>query len=392
MNKKQKIKDYINLSFISELLILMSVLLYIIHCYHINDNNSLIISSGVILVLFFRITFIIYISLYSWRSLPQSLSSFIFFSINFIQLLFYLFAISLLFYIYYYNITIQPLYLNDISIISQYRYLFLTIISLFLIFSYLFIITFKINIKDYSSLSAFPYLKEEIRKLIDSWGDFFLINIFNKIIDLLYFSFVFQVIFFIIHFILFSVIRLITATLLLYCIFYHGDFRNFLYLTPIMFFVWLLSFFNYTFIIFQENSKTYIRDLIIAVPKTESKTILGILKVDPLQISFKLTEKAILDGFCGLDMYNLTKEWYIQAHVSAYFQVYFKLSLYLNYFIIVMNIFSWFYISYVFFLSSPTDYILSGGMLGWLSCFNKITTRTYITEACRVLPFYQKKT
>lgn len=150
-------------------------------------------------------------------------------------MLFYLFAISLLFYIYYYNITIQPLYLNDISIISQYRYLFLTIISLFLIFSYLFIITFKINIKDYSSLSAFPYLKEEIGLIIDTWGQGKLgINFINNLAKYNYYRYLYLFIDY-----LYFVVRLIIALFFIYFCFFNGNFYYLLYFSPIIFLFWL---------------------------------------------------------------------------------------------------------------------------------------------------------
>lgn len=383
--------------FISSQLFLLSVIIYslvVVFYRSIIYVFSPFAFYLLMIILCILLSLLIYIKLYTWRNLDRSVSSFIFFSINLLQLTLYLSAISFLFSIWFYHKTLEPIYLENLSVSSQYRYLFLFVISFFFICG--FIVFFIANrFMDYKlpnlSLLTYPYLKEEFRILLDTWGNSFIINLFNKITNLLYFSFIFQVMFFIIHFILFSITRLITATFLLYCVFYHGDFRNFLYLTPIMLFIWLLSFLNYYFIIFQQESKTYIRDLITAVPKTKSKTILGVFKVDSSQISFGLTEKAISEGFCDLDMYNLTKEWYIQAHISACFQVYFKLSSYVNYIILIMNILSWFYISYICFLLSPTDYILSGGIWSWLNCVNKSTSRAYATEVRRVLPFYQKK-
>lgn len=333
-----------------------------------------------IFILFLLFILLVYVKLYTWRKLPLSLPSFTFFAINFIQLTLYLSTISFFFSIWYYDKSLPPVYLENLSLSSQYRYLFLTIISFFFICGYLLIRIFKLNFQPYISFLTYPYLKEEIRLLIDTWGSLVLRNLFDNIINFFYWSTSFRIIFILSHFIIFYVTRLLTTSLLFYCVFYQGDFRNFLYLTPLILFVWLLSFLNHCFIVFQQGCENYILSLVSATLDFKTAPFFGIIKTDPSQISFKLTEYAISEGFSEIDMYNLTKEWYIQAYISSYFIVYFRFVSYLNYFITLLQISLWFYISKIFFFP-----------LLYFSTLSKFSFRCYATQAHRVLPHYQKK-
>ena len=236
-------------------------------------------------------------------------------------------------------------------------------------------------------------MKEEIRKILYTWYDTFMGDACIKIIDLLAVSFIFRIAFFFVHFILFYAIRLFTLALLFYCTFYHGDFRVFIYITPILFLIWLLSFFNFYFIYFQEGCANYIRSLIYAKLNAEiSSSFVGLVKTNPEQISYELTKEAVLKGYCDLDMYNLTKEWYIQAQITSYFQLYFKITSYFNYFILLLQMIIWFYLTYFFFFPSILEYFFSSGLLtNFLRPLKGMTfVRTYATEARRVLPGCQQ--
>lgn len=149
-------------------------------------------------ILFLFATLSLYQKLYSWRNLDQSVSSFIFFSINLIQLFLYLFSISYLLFNILYSKQSFSIYLQDISVLSQYRYLALFTIS------FLFIIIFSIlRITGYSfpfaSFFTYPYLKEEVRYFLYSWNDSFMGDLSIKLIDKLYFSFWSRISFFILH-------------------------------------------------------------------------------------------------------------------------------------------------------------------------------------------------
>jgi hypothetical protein len=158
----------------------------------------------------------IYVKLYHWRKLEVSVTSFFLFSINVIILLLYLLAIKHLIFITYNNISYH-LNKDDISTYSRYRYLLLSLISVFFIIS---LIIFKLL-----GYIKFP-LKEEIHRILYTWNASFMGDLCVKIIDLLASSFSFRILFFSLHFIFFYVMRLITLGLLFYCTFYHGDFRT----------------------------------------------------------------------------------------------------------------------------------------------------------------------
>lgn len=384
-----KIFKYNNtLGFISDLLILILSPLAVFY-HHIFLNTYSSIYYMIIFLLFICVTLSIYIKLYNWRNLTLSFSSFVFFSIVIIQLILYLFSISLLFNMLYSN-NYTPIYLDNISKLSQYRYLFFSLITIFIISIFIF---FKLSGKNipYASSITYPYLKEEIRKILYTWNNGFIGVLCNKIIDFLYFSFWFRTFFFITHFILFSLTRLLSTALLFHCTFYHGDFLNFLYLTPIMFFIWVLSFFNYYFITFQHDAKNYILSLVSAKKPELPSTVFGVLKLDSTTpISFQLTEEAVSKGFYNSDMYNLTKEWYIQAELSAYLYIYFKLVYYLNYFILLSQIVIWCYITQIFFFPLTKEHFISSTWLIYWNYLNKLTARSYATQAHRVLPKHQK--
>lgn len=105
-----------------------------------------------------------------------------------------------------------------------------------------------------------------------------------------------------------------------------------------MFFIWLLSFFNFYFITFQEGCTNYIRSLLSTTISNKGQSLFGIIKRDPSsQVYFKLTEEALSKGFSDLHMHDLTKEWYISIGVSTYFNVYSKITNYINNFILVIQ-------------------------------------------------------
>jgi hypothetical protein len=383
-----------NLRVISDLLILLLSLVAVFF-RHVLYDFSIIIYYSTVFLLFLFIMLSIYIKLYTWRKLDLSVSSFIFYLINFIQLILYCFTISFLLNNWYYDKVIQPIYLENLSVISQYRYLFLSVISFFVIFSFIvFYITncfMDYKLSDTTALT-YPYSKEEIRKVLYTWNDTFMGDFCNKIIDLLYFSSRFRMCFFVIHFTVFFFTRLTMTFLLFYCTFYHGDFMILLYLTPLMLCRWLLYFFNYYFITFQKGCANYIRSLVLANLDDKGEALFGVFKVDPSQISFKLTEEALLKGYTDADMYNLTKEWYIQAQLSSYFRIYFALTNYIGYFILLLQLIIWFSIAEIFFFTSIKKYFISTNfLLGWGYSLGRMAVRSYVTEARRVLPPYQKK-
>lgn len=346
---KNLIKSIINyfIYIIPELLILILFITFWSYRHNIYDL-SVISYYGFIIILTFFVILLIYDKLYQQLKLEQSVSSFIFFTVNIMQLYLYLYAISALFMMYYHN-SFKSIFLKDLSILSQYRYLVLSLCSLVFLSIFLIFRIFKFNFSCSSNLT-YPYLKEEIRKILYSWNDAFLGDFCAKLIDILASSMFFRISFYLLHFIVFYFARLLTAILLFYCVFYQGDFSYFLIILPFMFFIWLLSFFNYYFIYFQQACNNYICSLISASLSHKEIYVFNLVKLDPSsQILFKLTEEALSKGYTTLDINHLAKEWYIQAQLSSYFDLYLKITKYINYFIFLLQLISWCYITELFF-------------------------------------------
>lgn len=87
----------------------------------------------------------------------------------------------------------------------------------------------------------------------------------------------------------------------------------------------------------------------MATPSNIDHRYLGIIKINPSQVSFELTQEALSKGYSSDDMYHLTKEWYIQIHLTTYFHIYLKMTNYLNYVNLLSQISIWLYITHIFF-------------------------------------------
>lgn len=104
---------------VSVLLILAISIISYVFGHNIIDY-SLLVYYSLFFVLFFAILFTFYQKLYVWCNLKQSIISFLFFGITSIQFLLYVLAI-IVFLSMYYNDTFHPIYLNELSVTSQYH-------------------------------------------------------------------------------------------------------------------------------------------------------------------------------------------------------------------------------------------------------------------------------
>jgi hypothetical protein len=340
-------------------------------------------------IIIYMIIFVLYVILYYWRNLPMSPSSFFRFFIIISQLILYLLALKI-----YLNPLLTPIYLSDLSTYSQYKYLSLCLISIFSVITLFLLFLLKPSLLSTLSTLNFPYFKEEIRVFLYTWNNGFIGNLCIKIIDILNTSFIFSIIFFIIHFIIFYCSRLLSAVLLLYCVFFTGDFCIFIKLAPLFFFIWVLSFFNYYFLYFREGCATYICSLLIVTKNSNTTGFLGIVKLLSTDISFELSPLAIDKGYTAVDKPHLIQEWFIQAKLGSYFLLYNKFTKYFGFFIFFCRFIAWVTISSIFFFPFLFDKneILSGGVTPIIrALFKPIPSyRSYATEARRVLPPHRK--
>jgi len=346
-----------NLSVIPDLLILFSFLVAVYLRNSLYDF-FIIIYYFIIFILFLFATLSIYNKLYRWRKLEQSVSSFIFFFLNIVQLALYLFVISFLFHMCFYN-SYRSIYLDDISIISQYRYLFLSVVSIFLIILYFFAVIFKLNIQQQISTFSFPYLHEEVRCIIDSWGNGRMgVSFINKLSKSKYYRYIYCSLDW-----LFVLFRIIMLLLFIYFCFFGGNLYYLLYFSPIASLFWLFSFFTYFINWIIEGNFTVFREW-LEISKVEPSSISKDFEINSLPLSkvilnFKLTEEGYKQGFNDSHLSALTEKWLILADLTAFFH-YRRFFKYISLGVSIIYLVCWFYISYYFFYIH-SKIVLAGG-------------------------------
>lgn len=325
------------------------------------------------ILLFILIILSIYIKLYIWRNRNISIKSFIFFLSNIIQLILYTWSI------YFLLFSLQgPIYLKDLSLISQYRHLLFFILIVISILLYIVFYLSSYQIPFNVSVITFPYLKEEIRLILYTWNDSVFNPICSKIIEHLYIgSHRNRVVYFILHFILFNVPRFISTLLFTYFILGGGDLRYVMYMLPLLFIKWLLSLFDYYFNVFFEGTCTYIRLVLNVKANTIPTSVNGIVSASLEDMNFTLTEYGINEGFNYQGLTALIRCWDQCAQLSVYFSFYKRFLSRFNLFLNSVKIINYFCVVYIFFLKSSMEILFATGV--W-SVFRRKGT-------CLILPY-----
>lgn len=339
------------LSIISDVLILLFS--FIVGFYHhaIYDFSSIAYYS-IYFILVISIALSIYIKLYNWRKLELSVLSFIFFSINIAQLLIYIIAIRFFFNNTYKEIS-NAIYLENLSIISQYRYLILTLISIFFMLGFLILKKYNYDIP---SSFTYPYLKEEIRKILYTWNEMIGGPFCSFILKQLLISKYNRIMFFFFHFVIFYILRFIPLIFLLNFAFFDGDFRLILYCLPLAFIIWLFKFIDYYFVIFFEGTCEYIRSLVSVVDHNKPfMTSNGILKTTVEELDFKLTQEALDLGYTEkYDGDYLSNSWLQLANLSVSFLKYQKHRKHFSIFFFLLQLIIWIFLVHYYFLNDKT--------------------------------------
>lgn len=276
-----------------------------------------------ILIVIFMLSLYFYVKLYTKRRLPLSFMSFIYFFCNVLQGLLYCSGLYIIcFHVKY------PIFLDNLSTISRYRYLVFVIIS-FLILS---IITFQKIFPSFSFLHFIP-LKEEIRILLYSWNHIFN-PIYCRFIDKLYFSGRYRILYILTHFILFYLLRIIAFILLLQFSFFHGDLRYIIYLSPLFFILWILSFIEYYFQTLFFGHCNYMH---------------AVLHVNKPGAA-KLTPYGLEEGYTDNDFTIIFDEWKKAATISSFLDLYKSFHYIFNICLFSCQLIIWIYLVYYFFL------------------------------------------
>jgi hypothetical protein len=289
----------------------------------------------------------LYVKLYHWRELNVSFKSYIMFLLTCVQCSFYIWSIFLI--IFYMK---NPIYLQDLSIFSQYRYLSLFILlNILILFSAIIYIT-GYKITHLVPAITFPYIKEEIRSIMYTWNDKLFGPICNDLMEHLFtISNSRRIFYFSIHFIIFYLPRLLSMLFLLNFVYLGGDLRYVLLLVPIFFISWFLSFLDYYFSVYFENTGSYIRALldVSLSDNPGSVPFKGIVEVSNGNIIFSLTSFALSRGYTQMGLSSLKQTWYLCARLAAYFMLYHRILFYFTRFLLVIQFINCFGIVYFFF-------------------------------------------
>lgn len=341
---------------------------------------------GTLLYLLFVL--LIYVKLYLQRNLVISVKSYIFFLINIIQLTLYLWS----FYLIVFSLK-TSIYKENLSLFTQYRYLIISVI-LISVFFYIVLTCFKLfsfKADSFISKITYPYFKEEVRLIMYTWNNAIFSSLCSKLIDTLAKSKLFLYLYLISHFIIFYVSRIIVLLLFTNFVWFDQDLRLVIWMAPILFITWILSFLDYYFQVFFKSHCNYIKAILSAKQIHPVQASLGTIFTSLDNISFNLTSYGVDQGYTAEDLLILSEEWHIAASLAVYFDKYNQFLSYLSRILFIVQACNGFGLVYYFFIKpyySQVTYAMFSFLFGRSSAVGnnsaKAASRYYAIEATRV--------
>jgi hypothetical protein len=295
------------------------------------------------------------------------------------------------FYLLLFSLKI-PIYKDQLSILSQYRYLLISLIVIsisFLFLAYLLNISsscLKFSIQNFISKITYPYLKEEVRLILYTWNIQLFSSLCSKLIDKFHNSKIFLFAYITNHFIIFYIPRVAVLFLFTKFVWFDGDLRLVICSTPILFLSWFLSFFDYYFQIFFKNHCNYIRSILNAKQVNPVPSSFGTIYTSLDNITFNLTLHGLDQGYVTENMPVLIDEWHIAAYLSVYFEKYNQFLVNFNRFLWVIQVINGFNLTYYFFFKPylQTKYVMLSALFK-RAPFQGGGSHYYATEASRIL-------
>jgi hypothetical protein len=322
--------------------IIMGSILFVESFIIMYSNNLNTSAYGYLYVYdFVFITLILYIFVHWWLNVERSISSYLAFLGNVLILSLYILG-----FVNLIKGLPNPIYVENLSTFSYYRYMLFLIIALIGICTYL---LFKLGVIPNSwesklSFITFPYFKEEIRILLasrDISGSYCI-----RLTNLLIHSLTFRYVFFSIHFSVFYLFRLVCLCLFIRFVFFHGDLRILIYLLPISLLIWLLRFIEYYFFFFFDSNKNYIKDLLLVKTLTpltsqelESQSIT--VTRNPSDLKFTLTDFGYKEGYTLENMNFVVSQWYLITNLQVTVLKYKNITSISSKLSLVINVITW---------------------------------------------------
>ena len=254
------------------------------------------------------------------REIKMSIPSFLCFYIN--SFIIYLFISGFITGLIFID---HPIYLNDLSVFSRYRYLLLVCITI--IFSILFIIhKFWDNYKIYEFLTliTYPYLKRQMNEILDTFVVPNLDNCYKKIFTKTYMSRKNEITFFIVHFISIYAIQFLKTLIFCNFTFFNGDLRILLLLLPFSFFNWIISQLDYNFASYQEVASEAAKEVFdISVKHIESSSN-DYVTLLPLNVDLFITPYGYSKNLIDKEIPYYKEKWLLLVNFSYKYNLYKK--------------------------------------------------------------------
>ena len=235
-----------------------------------------------------------YIIIYKSRNISLKISSFIFFFFNILIFLLFIFSSLSLFW----GLE-DPIYIEHLTIISQYRYLVLALLGFVFGAQFIYFRFVPLSsplIKNTIAFISKPFLFEESLKLLETWEENLYGPFFEKIVKKIVYNPLQRFLIFFIHFLLCFFVPILLSIVLVNFAFFHGDFRYFFYLLPLSFISWIYKHFSFYFVIFiAKNFQDMKEFLNISLLKEPLVVNDDFVDINPKDLVFTLSKKALND-------------------------------------------------------------------------------------------------
>lgn len=349
------------------------LLLFILFSIFLLSKNYVYLLITAITVLYLLLVYLGFEHLYTRLNLEKKISSYFILFLNITILLSYIINMLFIF------IKIPPIYLKDITMLAQYRYLMLVLLSI--LFGSLFLIScYNTTLKSMLTKARFPYLKEEIKIILEARFKNYLepkcSALFNALVNPKK-----RLIYLCIHFFVTCITRIIILGYFINFTFFNGNLVSLRYFLFLSFFLWIFSFVLYYFDFFCTCTIHYVNTILKVSLK---KNLLN----DPLpanksfiiseDLTFEITSEGLKAGFANpKDITFLIDIWYKANNVNNSLIHYKKYTSFIN--MIIFSLYFTCWCSIIFYHKESLNLM----HCGWFSLITGSRPMThFVTPLC----------